>query len=178
GEALPPEGEALPPEGEALRVALRRMASPVVVVTTEGARGPRGATIGSFTSVSLAPPLVSFNVTRRTQLHTALAEASVFAVHLLAADQAALAAHFALPDQSGAAQFAPFEHVRHAGRPPLLAGTLGVLVCRPAGRFEAADHTVMLGEVTEIVPGREDAPPLLYYAQSYRGVGEEVALGV
>lgn len=168
--------EELSPAGEALRLALRRMASPVVVVTAEDAHGPRGATIGSFTSVSLAPPLVSFNVTRGTQLHAVLAEADVFAVHLLAADQAALAAHFALPDQPGVAQFAPFEHVRQAGRPPLLEGSLSVLVCRPAGRFEAADHTVVLGEVAEIVPGREDAPPLLYYAQSYRGVGEEVVL--
>src|SRR5690606_13511740 len=130
---------------------MRQTAAPVVVVTAEVGGEPRGATIGSFTSVSLDPPLVSFNVTRGTQLHRALCQADRFAVHLLGAEHAALAAHFAVPDLPGEAQFAPFPH----------------------RRFAAGDHAIFLGRVEAVLPGR-DGPPLLYHRQTYRGVGEEV----
>src|SRR5690606_6978914 len=169
-----PRDEAGPVDGEALRRAMRQTAAPVVVVTAEVGGEPRGATIGSFTSVSLDPPLVSFNVTRGTQLHRALCQADRFAVHLLGAEHAALAAHFAVPDLPGEAQFAPFPHRRFDdGRPPLIEGTLGVLVCRAESRFAAGDHSIFLGRVEAVLPGR-DGPPLLYHRQTYRGVGEEV----
>lgn len=165
--------EAVAATGEALRSVLREVASPVVVVTTQTPDGPHGATIGSFTSVSLDPPLVSFNVTHGTRLHDALAVADAWAVHLLSADQAELAEHFAVPDLSGPAQLAPFPHVAPEDGPPLLRHTLGVLRCRPHVQFEAGDHTVFVGEVQDLIAGA-GRRPLLYYRQSYRGVGDEV----
>ena len=163
---------AIPATGAALRHALRDLPSPVVVVTTETATGPRGATIGSFTSVSLDPPLVSVNVMHGTQLHDALTEADAWAIHLLAANQAEIASHFAVPDVNGEDQLAPFGHVRGGG-PPLLRGSLGVLLCRPHAHFEAGDHTVFVGAVTHVIEGA-GRDPLLYYRQSYRAIGNEV----
>ncbi len=165
--------EAVAATGEALRGVLREVAAPVVVVTTQTADGPRGATIGSFTSVSLDPPLVSVNVTHGTQLHEALVAAEAWAVHLLSASQADLAEHFAVPDLDGPAQLAPFPHVAPEDGPPLLRHTLGVLRCRPYARFEAGDHTVFVGEVVDLIEGG-GSRPLLYYRQSYRGIGGEV----
>ena len=167
-DAQPERPSAVPASGEALRLALREWPSPVVVVTTRAASGPRGATIGSFTSVSLDPPLVSFNVTHGTALHAALAEGAGWAVHLLAEGQAGVAEHFARPDLSGAEQLAPFAHV--AGDPPLLRGALAVLLCAPHARFEAGDHTVVVGAVEGVVEGAGSAP-LLYHRQAYRGLG-------
>ena len=163
--------EHIPATGDALRQTLRHVASPVVVVTARADAEPRGATIGSFASVSLDPPLVSFNVTHDTRLHEALTQSDVLAIHLLAADQADLAAHFAIPDLSGAEQFAPFASSTDAL--PLLAGALATLLGRVVSRVEAGDHTLVIASVDEIRPGRE-APPLLYYGQSYRGIGEPV----
>ncbi|HEX8386744.1 MAG TPA: flavin reductase family protein [Rubricoccaceae bacterium] len=164
--------EAVAPTGDALRAILRAVASPVVVVTVSVDGETRGATIGSFASVSLSPPLVSFNVTHGTRLHDALDAADAFAVHLLAADQAALASHFARPDLDAESQMAGAAPVDADG-PLRLAGTLGTLACTVAARVQAGDHTVVIGEVTDLVPGR-DAAPLLYYRQSYRGIGAEV----
>jgi flavin reductase (DIM6/NTAB) family NADH-FMN oxidoreductase RutF len=154
-----------------LRQAMRRLASPVVVVTAEpSGRPPRGATIGSFTSVALEPPLASFNVTRGTRLHATLAAADQFAVHLLAFDQAAMAAHFADPELDSDSQFAAYRHSRAgAGAPPVLEDTLAVLCCRVERSFEAGDHTVFVGRVVDVLPGR-DAPPLIYHRQTYRTV--------
>lgn len=163
--------DSIPADGEGLREALRGMASPVVVVTCVGEEGARGATIGSFTSASLAPPLVTFNVTHETRFHRALASAPSFAVHLLAEDQAALASHFAIADLDD--QLAAVEHALTPNGLPLLPGTLGILLCRPHRRVEAGDHTLVVGRVEERIEGRE-AGPLLYFRQTYRGVGQEV----
>ncbi len=162
---------SIPATGEALRHALRDLPTPVAVVTTDPGE-PRGATIGSFTSVSLDPALVSFNVTHGTALHGALSEGYDWAVHLLASDQTDVAEHFARSDLEGEHQLAPFDHSRGGG-PPVLQGALAVLVCEPHARFEAGDHSVFVGRVTGIIEGA-GSEPLLYYRQSYRGVGERV----
>ena len=153
--------EAIAATGDALRAVLRSVASPVVVVTVDGVAGAarRGATIGSFASVSLDPPLVSFNVTHGSRLHDALGTTDAFTVHLLADDQADVAASFAQPASSDEV--------------PRLDGTLGALACSVQARVAAGDHTVVIGEVTRVTPGR-DAAPLLYYRKSYRGIGSEV----
>lgn len=165
--------DALPATGERLRATLRAVASPVVVVTLATPDGPLGATIGSFTSVSLAPPLVSFNVTHGTRLHHAATDGAAVAIHLLTAGQAGVAARFAIPDLDGEAQLAPFPHRRRAGLPPVLAGTLGVLHGHIRTRVDVGDHTLVVVRVDRLVPGQE-GEPLLYYQQSYRGVGASV----
>lgn len=171
----PERPAAVPASGAALRQALRDWPAPIVVVTTEADGHPRGATIGSFTSVSLDPPLVSINVTHGSALHTALTTQADWAVHLLSAQQAAVAEHFARPDLDGADQLAPFPHA--AGVPPLLKGALAILLCAPHASFEAGDHTVFVGQVTGVVEGAGHEP-LVYYRQSYRGVGDAVMGGV
>ncbi|MEL7168660.1 MAG: flavin reductase family protein [Bacteroidota bacterium] len=162
--------------GDALRHAMRHVASPVTVVTA--ASGPtateavvRGATIGSFTSVSLDPPLVSFNVIRGTGLHGVLETAEAFCVHLLHAGQAHLATHFAVPDLTSAEQLATIPHRLNDAGVPVLDGAMGVFHCRAWARHRAGDHDLILGEVTR-VEGGSGAEPLLYYARSYRTVGE------
>ncbi len=168
-DAEPPVGV----EGERLRAVMRRVASPVTVVTAAANGTARGATIGSFTSVSLDPPLVSFNVQKPSAFHAVLAGAEAFAVHLLGDDQADLATHFALPDLESEAQLSAVPHDSSPTDPPVLHGTFGVLHCTPWAVHDAGDHSLFLGHVERVTEGTA-AGPLLYYARSYRAVGGEV----
>lgn len=160
-------------EGETLRETMRLIASPVVVVTAQADGDPRGATIGSFTSVSLEPPLVSFNVTQGTRLHDTLTRVDRFAVNVLAVEQAPLAEHFALPNLEGVEQFADVDHMIEGNDPPLIMGTLGALVCRPETRIPVGDHIVFVGLVISVHPGKEGLP-LAFHDGSYHGLGEPV----
>jgi len=160
--------------GEMLRAGMRRVASPVTVVTAASNGEARGATIGSFTSVSLDPPLVSFNVQKESSFYATLAEAEVFAIHLLTDAQAELANHFALPDLTSEAQFRDVSHAQvEPGQPPILRDTFGVLYCQRYAVHDAGDHALFIGRVERVVEA-EGRGPLLYYARSYRGVGGEV----
>jgi 3-hydroxy-9,10-secoandrosta-1,3,5(10)-triene-9,17-dione monooxygenase reductase component len=173
----PPLPHEQGPAGERLRAVMRHVASPVTIVTAASGEEYRGATIGSFTSVSLAPPLVSFNVTRGSGLHDALRRADRFAVHLLRDDQAPLAEHFAQPDVPASEQFAgvALRAPLASGQPPLLEHAGAVLHCRIRERVPAGDHDVVLGEVEAVEADPDDSGrPLLYFARSYRAVGPEV----
>ena len=77
-------------DGERLRAVMRHVASPVTVVTFASEAGPRGVTIGSFTSLSLEPPLVCFNLNKESSVYEELTCAEAFVVHILADTQAYL----------------------------------------------------------------------------------------
>ena len=148
---------------------MRRVPTPVTVVTAADQNEARGATIGSFTSVSLEPPLISFNVAVESQLEVVLRQASHLAVHLLGAQQSKLCTHFAVPEQAGHKQLSTAPHHRTRHGTPILDAAQAVLYCRLHASHEAGDHRIIVGRVLSI-DERERKQPLVYYQQSYRSV--------
>lgn len=160
-------------DGETLRQVMRRVPSPVTVVTAASHEEARGITIGSFTSVALEPPLVCFNVNHGAQMHDLLLAAPRFAVHVLSEQQAPLAEHFAVPDRTGAEQFRDVPHTIDAHGVPILEGSTVVLHCVHHDVFTAGDKSIVVGRVVD-VDVNEDGGAVLYYKQTYRGVGREL----
>src|SRR6202158_4093469 len=79
-----------------LRNALGSFATGVTIITTRSRDGkPHGMTANSFTSVSLAPPLVLWSSSLYAQSLPAFQESSHFVVNILAFDQIELSNHFA-----------------------------------------------------------------------------------
>lgn len=157
----------------AFRAVMRRVPSPVVVVTAKGETEARGITIGSFTSVSLDPPLVSFNVGKQSKMEDVMRACDRFAVHVLGEAQVHLANHFALPDLTGAEQFADVPHQRDAHGTPLLNGASAILHGVPHKALDVSDHTLWIGRIVNVEAEHDDGA-VLYYQRSYRGVGSEL----
>jgi len=162
-------------DGEDLRAVMRHVPSPVTVVTAVRGDAARGVTIGSFTSVSLNPPLISFNIEKAAQMHGFLHGATRFNVHVLANDQAHLSAHFALPDMTSEAQFEAVAYDLDAHGLPVLRDVLAVLTCTPYAFHEAGDHSLVLGHVHEVAVD-DSKEPLLYFNRAYMSVGDAVKL--
>ncbi|MGI9182361.1 MAG: flavin reductase family protein [Longimicrobiaceae bacterium] len=160
-------------DARALRSVMRRVPSPVAVVTAVGRGEARGMTISSLTRVSLRPPLVSFNVEREAQMHAVLAEASSFAVHLVGEEQAALCERFAAPDRTGADQLRGLAQGIDGFGNPVLEGALAVLHCRLYAAYPAGDHSILVGEVVGVWQ-QEGGTPLVYFDRAYHGVGARV----
>lgn len=162
-------------EPSTFRASMRRVPSPVVVVTAQGPREARGITIGSFSSVALEPPLVSFNVARESRMYEVMEGCERFAVHVLGENQAHLAKQFAVPNLSGSKQFEAVPHTRDAHGTPILEGGSAVLHCQPHDSLPAGDHRLYVGLVLE-VEERPDQGAVIYYKSGYRGVGSELRL--
>jgi 3-hydroxy-9,10-secoandrosta-1,3,5(10)-triene-9,17-dione monooxygenase reductase component len=154
-------------QGEQLRSLMRRLPTPVAVVTTEVDGRRYGITVGSLLSLSLEPALVGMSISRDTQLNSLLRESDVFAVSALAGDQDWIAQHFArsvppLVLWNGIP-------LRDADGPPQIEGALGWLTCRRRESIEVGTHTLFVGEVLEVEDGRP-GPALLYAHRSYHAL--------
>ncbi|MBX4176339.1 flavin reductase family protein [Streptomyces rochei] len=150
-----------------LRSAFRRHAAGVAVITARGEAGPVGFTATSLTSVSTAPPLLSFGIGTGSSSWPVVSEAEYVGVHVLGEHQEDLAATFA---RSGADRFAEPTAWRDGPEGvPVLDDVLAWLVCRIVGRVPAGDHRVVLAEV--LLGDPEGAGrPLLYHQGRYNGL--------
>ena len=148
-----------------LRRCFGRFATGVTVVTYESCDGVRGATMNSFTSVSMDPPLLLISVARTSRTCEAMADRT-FSVNVLRADQMDVAMHFAGRPREGT--FVDWD-LAAPGEPPSLAGAVAVLRCRPWKRYDGGDHVLQLGEVisSEIRPGE----PLVFSDGRFATVG-------
>ncbi len=158
------------PLADALRGVMRRVPSPVTVVTSVFEGQPVGATVGSFTSVSLAPPLFSFNLQPGSVLRAAVEAGAPFAVHVLGHLQDDLARRFARPDLDPAARFDGFDARDGDGVPrlPCLARVRGTCHLR----ISAGDHLLVVAAVTAVdgpALGEAEAlmEPLVYLDRSF-----------
>jgi flavin reductase (DIM6/NTAB) family NADH-FMN oxidoreductase RutF len=148
----PSDGDRAGLPAGALRRCLGRFPTGVTVVTYRAADGVRGATVNSFTSVSLDPALVLVSLARTAQACAAL-DGRPFAINVLRADQMDVAMQFAGRAQPGLR--VPWAGTAEDAGPPSLTGAVAVLTCRPWRRYDGGDHVLQLGEVVraEVHPG-------------------------
>lgn len=162
-QTIDPPGEQRPLDPRALRTCLGQYATGVAVVTYEGDDGPRGATINSFTAVSMDPPLVLVSFARHTTAARMLGTRP-FVVNVLASTQLDVALQFAGRPQTGLdVPWSPTSEV------PRLRGGVAWLQCRPWATYDGGDHLLFLGEVVHHDSRRGD--PLLFHRGQFRMVG-------
>lgn len=157
--------------GEDFRSLMRHVPSPVMILTYESQEGPRGVTIGSFASVSLEPPLVSFNLMKDGSSADDIQQVSCFAIHILRNDQSKVSEHFAQPDLPSRTQFENVIYEYSKENVPIIEDCLAVMVCSLYDIISAGDHSLILGKVNraKII---NPAKPLLYFQRSYHEVGD------
>lgn len=152
---------------EELKEVMRLLPYPVTVITAAAGERKRGITIGSFTSLSMDPPLVSFNVTRDSQMHEILEEAVWFVVHIPGSGQQELCTRFALPDQGDEEQFENIQYQQDQSYPPVLEGVIAEIHCSIHKLIEAGDHSIIIGNVESIKRNREELS-ILYCNGAYQ----------
>ncbi|MEM9436829.1 MAG: flavin reductase family protein [Pseudomonadota bacterium] len=146
------------------RATLGTFSTGVVVVSTILNEKPEGMTIGAFTSVSLAPPLVAFLPAKSSTTWPRIREAASFTVNILAHDQKALCSAFARTSEE---KFVGVDWTLSAHGTPHLAGALAWLDCTLSEVFDAGDHDIAVGQVTALSRG-EDKDPMVFFGGSFR----------
>jgi flavin reductase (DIM6/NTAB) family NADH-FMN oxidoreductase RutF len=136
----------------------------VCIVTAADSDGPpTGMVVGSFTSVSLDPPLVAFFPDRKSSSWPRIEKVGKFCVNVLASDQQALCRQFAI---SGADKFAGVSHRVSANGSPILDDVVAWIDCTLDAVHEAGDHFIVLGRVVALEVDRPGLP-LLFFQGGY-----------
>jgi len=148
-------------ESTQLRQCLGKFATGVTVVTCSDGNGkPFGITANSFSSVSLDPPLVLWNIATSSRSLNTYLEAEHFAINILADDQQHLSHHFAQTDL-----FDDVDVTINGHGVPLIPGSLANLECATFQVHEAGDHFIIIGRVEAL--SVSDRKPLLFYSGHY-----------
>ncbi len=147
------------------RQVLGHFPTGVTVVTATAPDGePVGLTIGSFTSVSLDPPLVGWLPMVDSQRWAQINSSGSFCVNVLGAEQAELCWRFAKTSIEE-----PFEGVAWQPSPitgsPVLDGAIAWIDCAIEQVIEAGDHHFVIGRVLELEHAHPDSEPnpLLFF---------------
>lgn len=144
-----------------MRDALAHVPTAVCVVTGYDGGEPIGLTVGSFTSISLDPPLVGFFVDNRSKTLARLVASGSFTVNVLGESQKDVGMWFA---KTGVDRFAGLDLVPGA-RHPRLAGSLGWIECHIDSTSTLGDHDLVVGRVASLdIVGA--ARPLVFYRGS------------
>ncbi len=124
---------------------------------------PVGMVVGSFTSVSLDPPLVAFLPTKGSGRYSRLQSANTFAVNVLAADQEELCRRFA---SRGETSWDGIAWSRSPQGAPVLDDAVAWIECSVESVQEAGDHYLVIGRVQEMDVVNPVAP-LLFFQGGY-----------
>jgi flavin reductase (DIM6/NTAB) family NADH-FMN oxidoreductase RutF len=149
-----------------LRDALGLFPTGVTVVTTVTPAGEHvGATVSSFNSVSLQPPLILFSMARNSRAFQVWLAARHFAVNVLAQHQSKLSTAFARTptDKWAGVGFRTGSH-----GVPLLADSLMCLECERYAQYEGGDHLIIVGRVVTFHANKKsDVAPLIFFRSKY-----------
>jgi flavin reductase (DIM6/NTAB) family NADH-FMN oxidoreductase RutF len=136
----------------------------VSVITAIDADGvPAGIAVGTFTSVSLDPPLVAFLPDKGSSSFPRIRTASSFCVNVLSADQEDVCRAFAMP---GGDKFAGIMWSPAPSGAPRLHGVVAWIDCDVEAITDAGDHYLVLGRVRTL-DGADDTLPLVFFQGGY-----------
>jgi flavin reductase (DIM6/NTAB) family NADH-FMN oxidoreductase RutF len=136
-----------------------------VAVVTAIAQGgdPVGMIVGTFSSVSMDPPLIAFYPMSGSRSFAQVRTATAFCVNVLASDQEPFSRRFA------SAGDAKFDGVGWRPGPlgsPILDGAVSWIECTFEDVREAGDHFIVLGRVHDLAVERSTLP-LLFFQGGY-----------
>ena len=141
----------------------------VVVITAANTDGVRhGLVVGSFTSISLDPPLVGFFPDRKSRSWAQIAPVGRFCVNVLGSDQLDLCRRFAARAED---KFADLAHGHTPSGQPLLENAIAWIDCVVERVTDVGDHFLVVGSVESL--GRRDVgTPLLFFSGQYHDLAE------
>jgi flavin reductase (DIM6/NTAB) family NADH-FMN oxidoreductase RutF len=151
---------------EKLRAAMRAWSAGVTVVTAAFEGNMSGATVNSFTSISLEPALVTIALQKSTRTHELISKSRAFGVTILSAEQPKISDLFAGKLTEIKDRFSGLQTETLVTGSPMIVGGLAWLDCRVIETFEAVTSTLFIAEVLA-AQNVGDGQPLIYHSRKY-----------
>lgn len=152
-------------DARAFRDVMGHYPTGVVMVSALIDGNPHGMVVGTFSSVSLEPPLISFMPMTTSASYAKLREADDLVISVLAQDQIDACRTLASKDP---AKFDKVGWTPSATGAPMIDGAVAHIHCRLTEEVEAGDHFITLCAVDDLQVTRPTTP-LLFFQGGYGG---------
>jgi flavin reductase (DIM6/NTAB) family NADH-FMN oxidoreductase RutF len=154
-----------------MRDALGYFPTGVVIITATSYEGERlGATVSSFNSVSLDPPLVLFSIDKMAKSLAQWVATKHYAVNVLHEDQTEISNRFAraMTDKWEGVMPKKASHITA----PLIPNALCWFECESWAHYDGGDHVIFVGKVLglQVRPTTHDRP-LTFFRGRYSKLG-------
>lgn len=163
-------------DSKQFRTVLGHFPTGVTIVSGMDDDRPVGFTIGSFTSVSLDPPLVGFLPMTNSATWEAIERGGAFCVNVLSRDQADLCWKFAKSGNESDRFDGVAWHAAPTGS-PIIDRAVAWIDCTIEQVYEMGDHYFVLGRVTALEADANhdgNGPfPLLFFKGTLGGFAAE-----
>lgn len=136
----------------------------VAVVTTVDGRQPAGMTVGTFTSISIDPPLVGFFADEGSRTLPKIVEFGAFTVNVLDHQNRSLCGAFSRPsaDKFDGVEWTPSS----TGCPALAAASVSV-DCTVDEVIAVGDHYLVVGRVQALERNSASGEPLIFHGGTF-----------
>ena len=149
------------------RNVLGQFATGIAIVTATVDGNRVGATISSFNSVSLDPPLVLFSLVSKSLSIAQWKAATALTIFILGEQQADLSNRFA---RAGADKWAELSDRTTGNGSPWLPDAIASFDCMLFAIYPGGDHEIFVCEVKNFSTVGKTAPPLIFHAGKYRSL--------
>jgi flavin reductase (DIM6/NTAB) family NADH-FMN oxidoreductase RutF len=151
------------------RQAMGKFATGVTVILTEVEEEVHGMTANAFMSLSLNPKKIVISVGNEANMLEKIKQSGIFTVNVLAEEQQEVSMVFA--GQIKEEREVKFEKLDNM---PVIPQSLAQVTCRLAGEHLEGDHTLFVGDVTDIE--LKEGEPLLFYKGKYNKLDPETSV--
>jgi flavin reductase (DIM6/NTAB) family NADH-FMN oxidoreductase RutF len=134
-----------------------------VITGIDGGGKPTGLVVGSFTSVSLDPPLIAFLPDKSSSSWPKIAASRHFCVNILARGQEDICRSFAA---KGGDKFAGVGWRPGASGSPIIDDVAAWIDCELEVIHDAGDHEIIIGRVLEL-DAEKATEPLIFFRGGY-----------
>lgn len=138
----------------------------VCVITSTDNDSRYAMVVGTFTSISLDPPLVGFFPDKSSSSWPKIERTGRYCVNVLGVDQLDACRHFASKLED---KFEGRSHDLSPGGLPLLDDAIAWIECDITEVIEIGDHLLVVGAVAAL-DRRAQGVPLLFHSGSYHGL--------
>src|SRR4051812_24165682 len=156
---------------EAFRLAMRRVASTVAVVSAQRDGHRHGTTATSVTSISMDPPSVLVCFNQASRLHEFLHSEDSFCINVLHTANLDTAKVFS-SNATAAERFAIGDWRADPQGMPYLADAQANLFCRKEREVTYGSQTIFIGRAVRAFT-RDDISPVVYRDGRYSSVAED-----
>ena len=145
---------------------INKFATGVTIITGSFKGLPFGLTVNSFTSLSLKPTLILFNIDNLSTSLQYLLDTSNFNINILSTDQKKLSQVFASKNTE---KFFGVDYFLSHNEIPIIQNSHAVLCCKKEKVIKAGDHHIFICEVVE-TNVNHDVKPLIFYNSQYEKI--------
>jgi len=154
-------------ESDVFRSVLGHFPTGVTAVTAVNNGKPIGMAIGSFTSVSLDPPLVAFLPGKDSGSWKEIRESGSFCVNVMGQDQMDVCGVMASRAED---KFADVAWIPASTGSPIIGGSIAFIDCQIEDIHDAGDHDIVVGRVVDLKV-MESKSPLVFFQGNYGTFG-------